>query len=291
MQLEGRTDSDRTLRRRHDRDPALRFALREAAGRVRGAVLVTHGYAEHSGRYGHVVDAWLARGLAVCTYDLRGHGMSEGERGYVDRFHDYVGDLLELLDALDGEANWRSAGPPVLFGHSLGGLIAFISALDAPQRFCGLALSSPFFDLAMHIPWAKRAAGGVLSRLAPGVALPIGLRGSDVTRDVALAEAYDSDPLVFKKAPSRWFSEVVRAQREAVRRAPALRLPVACVFAGNDRVARAPTTQRLLDAVSSQKRSVLVADDARHEVLNDPGREERIEWLADQITRWRDTQC
>ena len=52
-------------------------------GEARAVVAIIHGYAEHSGRYRHVGAALAARGYAVESLDLRGHGRSEGQRATV----------------------------------------------------------------------------------------------------------------------------------------------------------------------------------------------------------------
>lgn len=49
-----------------------------------GTILLAHGYAEHQGRYTHVVSALNAGGWDVITYDHFGHGTSPGRRACVD---------------------------------------------------------------------------------------------------------------------------------------------------------------------------------------------------------------
>src|SRR5689334_7865099 len=105
---------------------AYRVFLPEADPKMQ--VVVTFGYFENMKRYREVVERWNARGVAVTVYDLRGHGLSEGRRGFIARFSEYVDDLQALLAELDKDAALRSLGPPVLFGHSLGGLISIHGA-------------------------------------------------------------------------------------------------------------------------------------------------------------------
>src|SRR3954469_1543887 len=66
------------------------------AGTPRGVVLITHGYAEHCGRYHEVAHVIIKAGWAALSYDVRGHGKSPGERGYVDRFAAYLADLTAM---------------------------------------------------------------------------------------------------------------------------------------------------------------------------------------------------
>src|SRR3990172_11704010 len=57
-------------------------------GTPNAAVVIVHGYAEHSGRYRHVAERLVAHGYAVHAYDLYGHGRSEGRRAFVRTLDD-----------------------------------------------------------------------------------------------------------------------------------------------------------------------------------------------------------
>ena len=138
-----------------------------------------------------------ARGLGSVSIDLRGHGRATGPRGYVSRFDEYLDDAAELARLVAD----RAKGAPVfLMGHSMGGLVAALSAIESPRSWRGLILSAPYFGLAMEVPIAKRIAGRIASRLAPRVSLPMGLTGAILTHDPAFARAHDEDPLVFPNA-------------------------------------------------------------------------------------------
>src|SRR5439155_25531642 len=67
------------------------------SGTPRGVVLVNHGYAEHCGRYREVAHVIVNAGWAALSYDVRGHGKSPGERGYIDRFPTYLAHLSTML--------------------------------------------------------------------------------------------------------------------------------------------------------------------------------------------------
>jgi alpha-beta hydrolase superfamily lysophospholipase len=229
-------------------------------------------------RYGAVTRALLERGLVVASYDLRGHGRSGGERGQILRFDEYVRDADDMAAALGGEPVWRGAGPPVLLGHSLGGLVAFHVALRDPGAVRGLVLSSPFFGLGLDVPAVKKAAGRFLSGVWPSFSMPSGLRGADVTRDAALARAYDNDPLIFKNTASRWFTEALGAQQRALSLAPSMRLPLFIVQAGDDRIASVAATRALFDRVGSLTKTLRIAEGSYHEVFNDL---ERERWIAE----------
>jgi len=275
--------TSRQLARRNASDPVLHYALYDAGETARATVLVTHGYGEHSGRYRHVIDAWNERGITVAVWDLRGHGLSKGPRGHIQSFSDYVRDAVEVLDALQDGPTWKRGGKPQLFGHSLGGLITFHLAAAHPKRFRAILLSSPFFGLAMQVPAVKRAAGALFSTILPTLSLPTGLKGSDVTRDPVVADAYDRDPLVGHNATARWFTEVQKAQADARVLAPDFHLPVFCLQGGADKVVSIDASRTIVESVASPDRTFLLVEGGYHEVLNDPGNDKLIAQLADRI--------
>jgi len=256
------------------------------AQNTRAAVLLSHGYAEHAGRYDRVIDAWTKSGLLVATYDLRGHGRSEGRRGHVDSFSEYVDDVNAVLGELERHDRWPVGKKPVLFGHSLGGLISAIVAAEAPTRFAGLAMTAPFFGLARPVPKAKAWAGRVMSRLVPTLSQPSGLKGSALTHDADLAARYDQDPHHFSHVTVRWFAEIEAAQAQLMTSAARITLPLFCLAAGDDRVASTPATESLFARAASQDKELVVLQGLYHEVLNELDRDQHIATLAERIIRW-----
>jgi alpha-beta hydrolase superfamily lysophospholipase len=213
-------------------EPRLAYRVQAPASGKKGRVLMVHGYAEHSARYDKVVDLFTEHGLVVARFDLRGHGNSEGLRGHVTEFDDYVRDVYALLKALDGDPVFSEGPPPVLFGHSLGGLIATHAALSLNKLLSGLALSSPFYGLALAVPKVQVILGKLVAKLTPTLKQPSGLKGTDLTHDAALAATYDHDPLHFDHVTVGWFGQVAKAQERLQDRAPRLELPVFCIAAG-----------------------------------------------------------
>ena len=251
--------------------------------------VLTFGYFENMKRYREVIERWNARGIAVATYDLRGHGLSEGRRGFISRFSDYLDDLQALLAALDKDAALRKLGPPVLFGHSLGGLISIHGALCATQPLTGLALSSPYLGIAQPVPAIKLIPGRILSRFVPIVSIPAGVRGADCTRSPEIAEAYEDDPMNFKNANVRWFTESARAQNEAQERAPEIKMPILCIQGAADKIAQAAASELFLARVGSSDKEFVALPDHYHEVLNEPDRATTIDRFATTFLRWRST--
>ena len=96
----------------------------------KGVVLITHGYAEHCGRYREVAHVITNAGWAALSYDVRGHGQSPGDRGYIDRFDVYLDDFAAVLAA--ARALVPAGAKTVALGHSHGGSDHAARALRRP---------------------------------------------------------------------------------------------------------------------------------------------------------------
>lgn len=268
-------------------EPRISFRVDPPAkGSSKGRVMLIHGYADHSARFDRIVDIWTERGLSVARLDLRGHGHSEGPRGHVVKFSDYVRDVTDLLAKLESISEWSGDSRPALFGHSMGGLIAAHSALTLGSRVNGLALTSPFFDVAKPPLAIKRALGPIVARIAPTLKQPSGLKGRDMTHDEGIARAYDADPLGFPHVTVGWFNEISRAQAELMDRAPTLHVPCFCIAAGDDRAVSVAATRRFFDLLGSSEKELDVRPDLFHEVLNEPDYRDHAGRLADRMLSW-----
>jgi alpha-beta hydrolase superfamily lysophospholipase len=267
------------LARRKTAGPSLYFNVTLPAATPEVVVGLLHGYAEYGARYAHVVDLWAERGIASVTIDMRGHGRADGPRGYCKEFSEYLDDVTELSELIDERT---PSAPRILFGHSFGGLVAASAALAAPADWRALVLSSPFFGVAMHVPRPQKIAGQVASRILPRMGVPNGLRGRDVTHDAARARAYDEDPLVFKNANSRWFTECEAAQDSAIARAGSLAMPLYAFMGTADRIAKIERAREFFDAAGSADKTWVPLEGLYHETLNE------TEWqpVATGVADW-----
>ncbi len=227
--------------------PTLRYCVFEPSTAVRGAVLLTPGFAEHVGRWAHVAEYWRSLGHLVAVYDPRGQGLSEGRRGHVARFDDWSRDLLDVLQTLDELPTWSAAGKPVLFGHSMGGLITARTWLQHRLDVRALVLSSPLFGIGLQPAAWRVALGRWMSRVWPTYSDETTISSDKLTHDAERARLLDADPLAIHRVTARWFTEVLEAQQEVLQRAPALSCPVFCLQSQLDFIVSVQATQAVFD--------------------------------------------
>jgi len=272
-------DVDEGIVGKRVRGPDLYFASAMPPAPPKAMLGILHGYADHGARYRHVMGALAEHGIGSVAIDMRGHGRALGTRGFCERFDEFLDDARELRRLVEDRSG---AAPMFLFGHSFGGLVAASSVLESPGSIRGLVLSAPFFGLALAVPKVKIAAGKVASRVYPRLGLPTGLHGKDMTHDPEKARAYDDDPLVFKNATARWFTETVAAQQRALANAPRLAMPLFMAFGTADPVASFATGKAFFVAAGSEDKTFDARDGLFHEVLNEPSWKD----LAETIARW-----
>lgn len=252
---------------------------------ARGTVVLVHGLGEHCGRYAHVCAALNDAGWNVVSFDHRGHGRSQGERGSIPDDAALLVDLSQVVEL----ARSGTPGPIVLLGHSMGGLIVGRYAAEgtlpdpAPwfRAVDGVVLSSPALDIG--ITGGKKVQLALMRWLAPNLAVPNGLKPSWVSRDPAVVAAYQADPLVHDRVTPRLVSFLKDGGEFVRRQAGQWKLPTLLLFAGADRCV-APAGSRAFAAsaprslVSTQEYPALY-----HEIFNEPEKAEVLQRLTDWL--------
>jgi len=89
----------------------------------KGLILLLHGMAEHKERYAHTIEVLTKAGYAVLSTDERGHGESAIVKGYFAKEDGWLRNVRDQ-HALVEEARKYVKAPLIVFGHSMGTLVA-----------------------------------------------------------------------------------------------------------------------------------------------------------------------
>jgi alpha-beta hydrolase superfamily lysophospholipase len=196
---------------------------------ARGGVVIMHGLGEHCGRYAHVARFFNECGWSVRAYDHRGHGRSGGPRGDQPDADAMLRDAKIVID----DFSRTLAQPPLLLGHSMGGLIAAHYATRGMSPLRGLILSSP--ALRIRLSGAQKVLLKILTAVAPGFGTPNGLDSNYLSHDRKVVDAYNNDPLVHCKTSPRLLNGMLAAIDYSYLHAPALKTRTLLLVAGDDR--------------------------------------------------------
>ncbi|MDQ8201815.1 alpha/beta fold hydrolase [Pelagicoccus sp. SDUM812003] len=202
-------------------------------------LVCVHGIGEHIGREAHLSRLFADR-FNIFRYDLRGHGKSDGLRGYIDSFDTYFRDLEDIVAQLSStHPNFRYT----LFGHSMGALIAAGFAQSCPEQAPAperLFLASPPIGLGGR-------GGAMVNSLPRGLvnalcktpfSIPIGstLNRHNLSHDKAIARNLETDSLSLKRLHTKLLFGLVQASREVFSRPIAAPCPIFGAIGGDDRI-------------------------------------------------------
>jgi alpha-beta hydrolase superfamily lysophospholipase len=248
---------------------------------VRAAIVLAHGYGEHGGRYGNLVERLVPHGFAVHALDHRGHGRSEGPRGHVARFAQYVADLHALRVRVEEQHRGK---PLFVLGHSLGGLIVVRYLLAHSSGLTGAVLSSPALRIAEEPSRFLQGLGRVLSVIAPRTSFQGTVRPHLLSRDASVGRAYTADALVHARASARFFNEFKWAMQNAEERAPEITAPLLILQAADDGLVDPKATEAFAARVGSEIKEFHLYPGLFHEIFNEIERDR----VFDDLERWLD---
>ena len=252
----------------------------EPDGGRKASVCLFHGYGDHSSRYQHVAERLVASGYGVYAMDLRGHGHSDGARGYVRRFDAYLDDVDVWLERLRPVV---SDGPVFFLGHSMGGLVMGLYALSHESSVDGLVFSSAFLAPGADVSPFLQRISGVLGTLLPQ--LPVAtIDSSGISRISEEVRRYDDDPLIYHgRVRARPGAQLLRATQCIQAQLEAFTQPLFVFHGTDDRLANIEGSRALYERAASPDKIFRVYEGGYHELFNDLERErcltELVDWL------------
>jgi alpha-beta hydrolase superfamily lysophospholipase len=201
----------------------------------------------------------------------------------VERWSQIHDDLEERVRAIRSLAPDR---PFVLYGHSLGGLIALGYVLDGRSQPDLLVLSAP--AIKADLPLIPRLAVGALRRVAPGMMLKNPFDADVLSCDPVVGETYVTDPLNQHKSSVRFAHAALTEQRRVSAALRRLSIPTLVVHGGDDRLV--PTaSSAVFEGMPGVTRKVYPV--LRHETHNEPTGAMVVKdiagWIRDQVDRLR----
>lgn len=254
-------------------------------------VQLVHGVGEHIGRYGELVHALNEAGYSVWADDHRGHGQTGfeqhggdlrrmgrlgpgGLRAAIDAVHQFTGVIRET----EG-----TELPLVLLGHSWGSLMSQIILNRHPDDYDAVVLTGTAYRTPFHMN------GGDLNarhkHLGP---TPV----EWLSRDPAVAAAFMADPYTTEVPLRTLFGtrDALRLLGRPARHLPP-ELPLLIMVGSDDPLGGERSAVRLAQAYTRRSGLVdvtlVVYDDARHEVFNETNREEvradLVTWLDERF--------
>jgi alpha-beta hydrolase superfamily lysophospholipase len=284
----------------------------DAKGTPRGIVHINHGLAEHAGRYAPFAEFLSGRGYHVTAHDHRGHGATTAEDGAPRRFANadgwdkVMGDVVAVEES--AKQSWPGL-PLVVFGHSMGAVVAFNHVLRQPESIAAAAIWNGNMALGgaaglmKFILWLEALSGG---EFTPSLTLenmtfkawnkkfPEGRTDADwLSRDTDEVDKYANDPVCgWPSSVSLWrdfIKGVQFAEDDANLAGVRHDLPLHLLGGSKDPATNGGKAVRHLFKRLKKARftdvELHVLKGFRHETLNEIGREAQMTAFANWLDR------
>jgi alpha-beta hydrolase superfamily lysophospholipase len=166
----------------------------------------THGIGEHLGRHQYIDDLF-GEHFNILQFDLRGHGLSSGERSNVESFKDYIKDITGVIEHLRDKLEMKNY---VLLGHSMGALVvsSFLQSIQTNTPYPdAIHINAPPVNVggkleALATKMGKKTVG-LLNAIPLSIAVPNTIEADALSHNPDIAKGYNEDPLTSKKLHSR----------------------------------------------------------------------------------------
>lgn len=276
----------------------------------RAVVMLSHGMAEHSGRYGRLGAALCAAGFALYAHDQRGHGKTAaqgvlGHFAHGDGWSKVVGDLASLSQAI----NQRHTDLPVfLLGHSMGSYIAQAYVMHHGASVQGAILSGSnyqpvtLYRTARQIARLERWRQGPTGRSAliewlsfgnfNSAFKPTRTRFDWLSRDPEQVNLYVRDPLCGFRCTNQFWVDLLGGLQQISKPSNLKQidgsLPLLVIGGECDPVSQGKRLKDLAEALAKaghQRVDLKLYPQARHELFNETNHAEVTQDVIDWLDR------
>ena len=129
------------------------------------SVLVTlHGLNSYSQPTGVIAKELAASNCEVLAFDFRGHGKSQGIRGFIKAISDLVEDTLDFLVEVE---KLYPGLPLFLMGGSLGAAVVTQVSIRIPKKVSGIILINPALGINSRLEGCVRSVSSCLAYFCP----------------------------------------------------------------------------------------------------------------------------
>lgn len=245
---------------------------------------LVHGFGEYSERYDHWAAKFIEKGFVVHAIDYRGHGKSDGRRGHINSFDDFLGDI----DVLVKESRKLFPElPQLIYGHSLGGNIVTNYILKKENNFVVAVISSPWYQLAFQPSALSLWFARIIKRIFPKFTKNAKLDVKGLSHDHDVVNRYLADPLVHEKISVRMFYEIYNAGQWVLNNAEKLNTPVLLQHGTGDPITSYKASKEFFEKAKSQGKEIEYKewDGLYHELHNELETDEIFEFVNDWINK------
>lgn len=248
-------------------------------------VVIVHGLGDHIGRYQGFVSRLTQKNFACALYDQRGHGRSEGRRGHIERFEEWVGDLASFVQF--SQMCVPADTPLFLVGASLGALVGVNYLLTHHIPLAGMVSISAAIRPTVEIPEWKKKIARRLAKFFPSISISNGVDFGDLTGDEAQLTQLKADTLFHRRLSISAGMEIEKNLELVMAMPHRIHIPMLMLAGREDRICDPEGTRQFASRLSSQDKECRIYPEMRHDLLHERGGDA----VTDEIIKWIETRA
>lgn len=256
------------------------YARKDIVDNAKANIVIVHGIFEHLDRYDYLVNKLNKQGYNVYRYDARGHGRSEGEKGNLNKFEEYLLDLDNYIKLIKKEYPSLKL---ILLGHSMGGLVATAYACSFSNNIDYLVLSGA----CNKTPKVAKALRFVPTWLTSILTYKNKL-GNGVCSDISVVENYNNDPLVLKSGKFKLMKNVfIKGCKFVNDNISNISVPTLIMHGKEDGIVVVGTSEWTYQNLKIEDKTLKIYPELYHEIFNEVKKDEVIKdlinWINEKI--------
>ncbi|WP_413289694.1 bifunctional alpha/beta hydrolase/class I SAM-dependent methyltransferase [Bdellovibrio sp. HCB337] len=236
------------------------------------AVIVIHRGHEHSGRLQEIVDGLNLSDTWMFAYDGRGHGKTEGPRGYAPDFSYLVKDLDTFAKFVSQKHGIPMENITVV-ANSVGAVVASTWVHDYAPRIRAMVLAAPAFRVKLYVPFALPGLR-LLNLVKNPAFISSYVKSRMLTHDPVEARRYNEDPLITRDISVNILIGLFDASTRVLAGAGTITTPTMVLSAGKDFVVEVGVQKKFFDALGTSNKYMKIFKNFYHGVFYEKGREE-----------------
>ncbi len=257
---------------------ARHWSLNEA----KALICLVHGMGEHCGRYDHLAAYYAQHGIATLSFDLRGHGRSDGKRGHVKGYDYFLNDIDLLLQK--GRAEYPNI-PIILYGHSMGGNLVLNHLLRRQAKVDAVVTTGAWIKLSQDPPALLFAFAKLMRNVYPGFSQPSKLDAKLISTVPEEVTKYVEDPLVHDLITSATAVDVIKAGQWLLRFKGESPLPLLTMHGSGDQITD-PAASRSFAAQISGPTVYKEWEGMYHEIHNEAERGQVFDFTLNWLKKY-----
>jgi len=243
------------------------YRYREPAQKTKNVLLFLHRGHEHSARIIPFANRVSQDKYWCFSFDLRGHGHSEGPRAWARNFDVWVKDLNSFVAHIS-QTFKLSPQDTLIIANSVGSVMALSWILNYAPNLKGCILGAPAFSIKLYIPLALPMLK-LLAKVSNNQFVTSYVRSSLLTRDENEAKAYDEDRLITKKIGVNILTTLFDTVKNVFARLKDFETPVLVISAEKDYIVDNKKHSIFINGISSSIKKHIVLPGFRHALFHE----------------------